>query len=244
MSRTINPELLANINSGVFDRRIFAIPGEEIRPETDTRPLGERVQPGDLITAEFINHILARLEALENRPGPTVPTTPTFPTFPTTFPTIFTIDPTIFTRPTLTATFPTNIFTQPTGPILTMVPTFTMGPTGLVLTMSPAFTMGPTGLATNPGNIATRDVGIATALGGIGGLATAPVSGGTIRREERVTVLPGIGREEETRLTNAGIRDIGGVADADPVILGNALGVQPAEAARMIGIARGALGPR
>jgi hypothetical protein len=95
------------------------------------------------------------------------------------------------------------------------------------------------------------DPGLATNFGGInpGAVATAPgglgnLGGGAIRREDRVTVLPGIGREEETRLTNAGFSNLGAVADADMTTLGTALGVQPADAARMIGIARGALGPR
>lgn len=250
--RLINPELLGQINRGAFDRRIFAIPGDEITPGTGTGPVGERVQPGDLITADLINLILARLDALENRPVPTVPTvtmptfpTITFPTFPTgvlTFPTgpVFTIDPTIFTRPT------GPVFTLPTGPVLTMGPVFTMGPTGPVLTMGPIFTMpgniatmAPTGLATmGPGGLATGPGGLGN-LGGIG-----PAGGGVIRREDSVTVLPGIGRDEETRLTNVGITNLGRIADADATTLGTALGVQPAEAARVIGIARGALGPR
>ena len=134
----------------------------------------------------------------------------------------------------------------PTGPVFTFVPSFTMGPTGPVFTQVPAFTMGPDirttmdpglGAATNfglgPGAIATAPAGI-----NLGGLA----SGGALRREESVTVLPGIGRDEQTRLTNAGIGNIGAVADADMTVLGTALGVQPAEAARVIGIARGALG--
>jgi hypothetical protein len=238
----LSADLLGHINRGVFDRGIFAIPGDAIRPGGGTRPLGERVQPGDLITADLINFILARLDALEQRPTPTVPTvtTPTLPTltfvptFPTfTFPTIFTMPtfPTFTTFPTLTA-----------GPtIFTMVPTLTIGPTGPIFTMVPTLTIGPGGgLATNLAtNLATVLGGLAT-MGGI-----SPTVGGiTIRREDSVTNLPGVGRDEETRLRGAGIRNLGEIADADPVVLGNTLGVQPTDAARMIGIARGALGPR
>lgn len=94
-----------------------------------------RVQPGDLITADLINFILARLDLLESRPVPT-PTVPTItrPTIPTlTFPTFtptLTFVPT-FTVPTLTATFIPPTF----GP--TIDPTrFTIGPT-LFATVNP-----------------------------------------------------------------------------------------------------------
>ena len=182
--------------ASIFDREFVAIPDPNISPGTP-RFLSQRIQPGDLITADLVNSILARLDALESRPVPTVP--------PVTVPPV----------------------TPPTRPPITRVPTnIDVGvATGLVV-----------GDVTRPG-------GLTTAIGGLGNLSGIGLTAGeTIRREESVTALPGIGREEASRLTNAGIRDIGGVADADPVVLGTTLGVQPTEAARMIGNARGVLG--
>lgn len=238
MSFRINPELL---NRGIFDldRSVFA--GDVIRPGTGgtgaggPQPVGERVQPGDLITADLINHILARLEALENRPTPTVPTV-TVPTFPTlTFPTIFTLP-----------TFPT-LNTFPTFPTIFTMPTFNTFPTFPTIFTMPTFATMPTNvltMATIPGGLATNlATGLATGPGGLGNLG-GPIGGITFRREDSTTSLPGIGRDEETRLRGAGIRNLGEVADADPVVLGNTLGMEPASAARVIGIARGALGPR
>src|SRR6476659_2647420 len=95
-----------------------------------------RVNPGDLITAEFINNILDRLDALESQIGvptntlPTITFTPTLtfthPTF--TFPTMIT--PT-FTSTLLPPTFIATLIT-PTVPMQTLVPTL---PTS-VLTLS------------------------------------------------------------------------------------------------------------
>jgi hypothetical protein len=86
-------------------------------------PSSDRVQPGDLITAEFMNQILERLEALERKlatppPSPTLTLTfPTFPTFtlPTTAPT-FTLPPTLTFQPTIAPTFtlPPTLTFQPT----------------------------------------------------------------------------------------------------------------------------------
>jgi len=65
----------------------------------------ERINPGDLITAEFMNTILARLDAIEDRLtkiedslGNIQPPQPTF-TLPTTFTPTLTFHPT-FTLPT------------------------------------------------------------------------------------------------------------------------------------------------
>ena len=69
-----------------------------------------RVQPGDLITAEFINSILDRLDALEGQLNVPTPT-PTSPTFPTTF---HTLPTTFHTLPTTFHTLPTTFHTLPT----------------------------------------------------------------------------------------------------------------------------------
>jgi hypothetical protein len=143
----------------------------------------DRVKPGDLITADLINSILARLEALESRPAP--PPTFTFPTFPTL------------------ATFPTFIATA-------IGPTFPTLATQLTRTFITGF---------------------------------SPNVGTTIKPEDTVRVIPGVGSAEEAALANAGISNIKALADADPVKLAETLKVQPQDAAGMVGIARGMLGP-
>ena len=154
----------------------------------------DRVKPGDLITADLINSILARLEALENKPIPTL------------------------TLPTLTFTFPT-------------FPTLTTFPTLIGTAINPTFPIFTATLGTLPQITKTFIPGF------------GPNVGATIQPEDTVRVIPGVGRAEEALLVNAGIGNIKALADADPVKLAETLKVHPQDAAGMVGIARGMLGP-
>jgi len=188
---------------------------------------GFRVQPGDIITAELINNILARLEALEAQPAPGPTPTVTLPTFTlptfTTFPTL-TFVPT-FTLPTFTTIGPTLTFNP------TFLPTFT--------TIGPTLTLNPTLLPTF--------TTIAPTLQPIGPTLVATLAphllGQTVQPVDTVRVVPGIGRTEEGLLAGAGIANIGALANADPTHVATTLNVQPSEAAGLVGIARGLMGP-
>ncbi|MBI1762144.1 MAG: hypothetical protein HYR56_11995 [Acidobacteria bacterium] len=65
-----------------------------------------------------------------------------------------------------------------------------------------------------------------------------------VEHEESVQVIPGLGREEQRLLHEAGIGNVGALAEAEPARLAETLNVQPVEAAGLVGIARALLGPR
>ncbi len=229
----------------------------------------QRVQPGDLITAEFMNAILARLDEIENRlaaiEGGIKPTQPTFTftptltfnptqTLPTTLMPTFTFFPTFF--PTLTQTFSTF-------PTFTTFPTFfptlmtpTMIPTGglntfIATLMQPTLgenVMNPT-RSMNP----TRDIGINPSVGMSFdpnlGMNVAPPSftvlpaGSAIFPEDAdAGALPGIDKDQRTALGKAGINTVKDVSMAEPEALAKQMKVSVEHATAVIGIAKNVVG--
>jgi hypothetical protein len=224
----------------------------------------ERVQPGDLITAEFMNKILARLDAIEDRLanieeslGNIQPPQPTF-TMPTTFfPTLtfhptFTLPSTIiptFTTffPTLTQTFFPTFLTptlMPTGGFNTFVATLVNPTQG----MNPTLGMNTLGMNTlgmntlGMGGIAT--MGMGPSLGGNiqPSASILPAGSAIFHPETDAGALPGIGANERTAMSDAGIRTVQDVSNADPKALAGALKTNVDNANVLIGIAKNVMG--
>ena len=224
----------------------------------------ERVQPGDLITAEFMNTILARLDEIEDRltkveeglsgikpPQPTFTMPTTF--FPTlTFTPTFTLPTTLF--PTLSTFFPT--LTQ------TFFPTFltpTLMPTGgfntfVATLLNPTIGMNPT-LGMN--TLGMNTLGMNTlGMGGMPTMGMGPSLGGNVQPSASILpagsvifhpdtdagALPGVGANERTAMSEAGIRTVQDVSKADPKALAGALKVNIDQANVLIGIAKNVMG--
>jgi hypothetical protein len=174
-----------------------------------------RVSPGDLITAEFINSILARLDALESRLKQLEGGQPTF-TLPT-----FTL-PTTFTMPTITfhPTFQTKIIeTQPTfrhPTVLTPseMPTRNLGTFVATLVRPPeeeiALDLGPYVIAADKG---------------------------IFPPESEVTALPGIGEKEKGLLDKANIKNVRDVSQMDAKVLAQTLDMKREDANALVGMA-------
>ena len=190
-------------------------------------PKSNRVQPGDLITAEFINNILDRLEALETQAG--VPTATFVP--PTTFlpPTKTFIPPTFFT-PTLTFI-----------PTLTLPTLFTPTLTFNVPTMlTPTFfdTIPPTFIAT----LFTPTVPVQTLAPTLPtSILTFPAGAGLFSPESEVTTLPGIGDSEKSLLNGAGITNLKGLSEATPQAVATALNTSEDHATTIVSMAKNVL---
>jgi hypothetical protein len=227
----------------------------------------QRVEPGDLITAEFMNAILARLDDIENRlaaiEGGIKPTQPTFTftptltfnpthTLPTTLMPTFTFFPTFF--PTLTqtfSTFPTFSTFFPTLMTPTMIPTGGLN-TFIATLMQPTLgenVMNPTRDIGNP----TRDFGINPSIGMSFdpslGMNVAPASftvlpaGSAIFPEDAdAGALPGINKDQRAALGKAGINTVKDVSLAKPEALAEQMKVSVDHATAVIGIAKNVVG--
>jgi hypothetical protein len=195
----------------------------------------ERINPGDLITAEFMNTILARLDAIEDRLtkiedslGNIQPPQPTF-TLPTTFTPTLTFHPTFtlptFFTPTFTTFFPTLTFTQPT---FTTRPT-AFHPTVLTPSEFPSGGMG-TFVATFVRPTQSFDFGQEEVV-------TVPAEIGIFPPETDVTFLPNIGAEEKAALDKAGIKNVRDVSMAEPKLLADTLKINMDSAKNLSGLA-------
>ena len=218
----------------------------------------ERVQPGDLITAEFMNTILARLDAIEDRLanieeslGNIQPPQPTF-TMPTTFFPTLTFHPTFTLPSTLVPTF-TTFFPTLTQ---TFFPTFltpTLMPTGgfntfVATLVQPTLGMNTLGMNTlgmnslEMGGMAT--MGMGPSLGGNvqPSASILPAGSAIFHPDTDAGALPGIGANERTAMSDAGIRTVKDVSDADPKALAGALRTSVDNANVLIGIAKNVMG--
>ena len=175
-----------------------------------------RVNPGDLITAEFMNSILARLDALELRlkqiedsgSGKPTFTLPTF-TLPTTFtmPTI-TFHPTFQTKIIETQTFRHATVLTPSG-----MPTKDFGTFVATLVRPPEeieFDLGP---------------------------FVIPAEKGIFPPESEVTALPGIGEKEKGLLDKANITNVRDFSQMDAKVLAETLDMKMEEANALLGMA-------
>jgi hypothetical protein len=204
----------------------------------------QRVQPGDLITAEFMNALLARLDDIENRLAaleagskPTQPTltfTPTLTFHPTlTFPT--TLMPTMTFFPTLTQTFFPTFLTPtlfPTGGLNTFIATL----------VQPTFGENPTlGFGVNPsiGMSFDPNLGMNVVQPSF---SILPAGSAIFHEDTDAGALPGIDKDQRVALSDAGIKTVKDVSTADPKTLAGAMKTTVDNANVMIGIAKNVMG--
>src|SRR6185369_17461139 len=67
MAGTINETHMYNLLSQVFKPEVANTLLQQLKGETKPAPIVDRVMPGDLITAELMNQLIANVADLQNR---------------------------------------------------------------------------------------------------------------------------------------------------------------------------------